>query len=75
VSYLSELSQKYLADIRYRFEVVSGVVSEEMLAVASANSATDIVLGKSVVGESGSVARAVIEGSSCRVLIVPGATR
>ncbi len=72
---LSHQARRILADIRYRFVIANGSVSEEIIRTAQDNDVAEIVIGKR--GHRpldevlvGSVSQAVLESSAIPVLVV-----
>ncbi|NEP80078.1 MAG: universal stress protein [Okeania sp. SIO3B3] len=75
IEQLRQQTGQLLADIRYRFVTVAGVVSEEIISVAREYGATEIVMGKRGhrLWENvlvGSVSQAVLEKSLIPVVVV-----
>ncbi|MGD1714179.1 cation:proton antiporter [Hydrocoleum sp. CS-953] len=75
IEQLQQQTEKLLADIRYRFITVAGVVSEEIISVAQEYGAAEIVMGKRGhrLWENvlvGSVSQAVLEKSLIPVVVV-----
>ncbi len=75
IEQLRQQTRQLLADIRYRFVTVTGVVSEEIVSVAKEYGVAEIVMGKR--GHSlwdnvlvGSVSQAVLEKSLIPVVVV-----
>ncbi|MCL2924667.1 MAG: cation:proton antiporter [Trichodesmium sp. MAG_R04] len=75
IKQLRQQTRKLLADIRYRFLIVGGVVSEEIISVAREYGVAEIVMGKRGhrLWENvlvGSVSQAVLERSLIPVVVV-----
>ncbi|NEQ76641.1 MAG: universal stress protein [Okeania sp. SIO2C9] len=75
IEQLRQKTRQLLADIRYRFVTVAGVVSEEIVSVAQEYGAAEIVMGKKGhrLWENvlvGSVSQAVLEKSLIPVVVV-----
>ena len=75
IAQLRQQTRQFLADIRYRFVTVAGVVSEEIVSVAREYGVAEIVMGKR--GHRfwenvlvGSVSQAVLKTSLIPVVIV-----
>ncbi|NET46351.1 sodium:proton antiporter [Okeania sp. SIO2B3] len=75
IAQLQQQTQQLLADIRYRFVTVAGVVSEEIISVAQQYGVAEIVMGKRGhrLWENvlvGSVSQAVLEKSLIPVVVI-----
>ncbi|NER08118.1 MAG: universal stress protein, partial [Okeania sp. SIO3C4] len=75
IEQLRQQTKQLLADIRYRFVTVTGVVSEEIVSVAQEYGVAEIIMGKRGhrLWENvlvGSVSQTVLEKSSIPVVVV-----
>ncbi|NET46852.1 universal stress protein, partial [Okeania sp. SIO2B3] len=75
IAQLRQQTKQLLADIRYRFVTVAGVVSEEIISVAQQYGVAEIVMGKR--GDRlwenvlvGSISQTVLEKSLIPVVVV-----